>query len=234
MSFPIVRTGTVAFIVSGRPQRRSAVSTLVRLILNQTPLRGLRDMPGARARPRRHGRDVYDDLSSTTAAPGCPRLPQAAPTYPKSRRVAFLAPRDLYMEATRLGRGVADLGRTYAGSAGAPRLEAPGLRRTHTSANPRRRRVAINRPNLKRRGGGGHVIYQSRPLDRGLFSNSSWRAAAAGLSGDRLCRCRRRASGVFGSDLARNALARRLRSVRSDFISSKSTNRKKRARFVVL
>ena len=73
--FPIVRTGTVAFIVSGRPQRRSAVSTLVRLILNQTPLRGLRDMPGARARPRRHGRDVYDDLSSTTAAPGCPRLP---------------------------------------------------------------------------------------------------------------------------------------------------------------
>ena len=78
------------------------------------------------------------------------------------------------------------------------------------------------------------MIYQSRPLDRGLFSNSSWRAAAAGLSGDRLCRCRRRASGVFGSDLARNARARRLRSVRSDFMSSKSTNLKKRARFVVL
>ena len=78
------------------------------------------------------------------------------------------------------------------------------------------------------------MIYQSRPLDRGLFSNSSWRAAAAGLSGDRLCRCRRRASGVLGRDLARNARARRLRSVRSDFISSKSTNLKNLAKFVVL
>ena len=113
MSIPIVRTGTVAFIVSGRPQRRSAVSTLVRLILNQTPLRGLRAKPGTRARPRRHRRDVYDDLSSTTAAPGCPYEGGS----PYESPLALLAPRDLYMEAPRLGRGVADLGRTYAGAA---------------------------------------------------------------------------------------------------------------------
>ena len=79
------------------------------------------------------------------------------------------------------------------------------------------------------------MIHQSLPEDRGRFSNSSCRAAAAGESGDRRWRCRRRASGVFGSDLARKARARRLRSVRSDdVVSSKSTNRKKRARFVVL
>ena len=78
------------------------------------------------------------------------------------------------------------------------------------------------------------MIHQSFPEDRGRFSNSSCRAAAAGESGDRRWRCRRRASGVFGKDLARKARARRLRSVRSDFISLKSTNLKNRARFVVL
>ena len=164
--------------------------------------------------------------------PGCPRLPLRRGQPPTSRRVALLAPRDLYVEAPRLGRGVADLGRTYAGSAGAPRLEAPGER---TPARAPASGTINYSTKLKTTGRRGDKCdYQSRPLDRGLFSNSSWRAAAAGLSGDRLCRCRRRASGVFGSDLARNALARRLRSVRSDFISSKSTNLQKRARFVVL
>ena len=111
---------------------------------------------------------------------GCPRLPQAAPTYPASRRVAFLAPRDLYIEAPGLGRGVAGLGRTYARSVlpASPRPKRGG------SELPRRRRDQY-RPNLKRRGReGGHVIHQSFPEDRGRFSNSSCRAAAAGLSGD--------------------------------------------------
>ena len=95
-----------------RGSARSAVSTLVRLILNQTPLGGLRARPGARARPNRDRRDACKDLRETKAAPGCP-YPGGQP--PASRRVAFLAPWDLYLEAPRLGRGVAGLGRTYAG-----------------------------------------------------------------------------------------------------------------------
>ena len=94
-------------------------------------------------------------LQAAPSAPGCPRLPQAAPTYPTSRRVAFLAPRDLYVEAPRLGRGVADLGRTYAGSAGAPRQEAPGPERTPARTHADLRDT-INRPNL-RRGKGTNV-----------------------------------------------------------------------------
>ena len=109
-------------------------------------------MPGARARPRRHGRDVCEDLSSTTAAPGCPRLP-----LPILRVAAkpYCPPGGLYIEAPRLGRGVADLGRTYAGSAGAPRQEAPGPERTPARTHADLRDT-INRPNL-RRGKGTNV-----------------------------------------------------------------------------
>ena len=157
------------------------------------------------------------------------RLPQAAPT---EGAAPYESPRSLPGPVGPLYRGT----EAWKGRSG-PRsgLRAERRAETETSASPRRRHGTINnRPNLKRRGGeGGHVIHQSFPEDRGRFSNSSCRAAAAGESGDRRWRCRRRASGVFGSDLARKARARRLRSVRSDFISSKSTNLKNRARFVV-
>ena len=159
------------------------------------------------------------------------RLPRAAPGCPY---LSYESPRSLPGPVGPLNLGI----EAWKGRSG-PRSDLRAERRaeTETSASPRRRHGTINnRPNLKRRGReGGHVIHQSFPEDRGRFSNSSCRAAAAGLSGDRRWRCRRRASGVFGSDLARKARARRLRSVRSDdVVSSKSTNRKKRARFVDL
>ena len=160
--------------------------------MNQTPLGGLRARPGTRGRPRRDRCDVCKDLRGTTAPPGCPRLGGQPPA---SRRVSFLAPWDLYIEAPRLGRGVADLGRTYAAS-GAPRLEAPG-----PTSTPSTRKYQSTK--LKTTGGeGGHVIHQSFPEDRGRFSNSSCRAAAAGESGDRRWRCRRSHGARTGTDVA--------------------------------
>ena len=161
--------------------------------------------------------------------PGCPRLP-----LPKGA-ASYESPRSLPGPAGPLYRGT----EAWKGRSG-PRSDLRGACTcSHSEPVPKRAATPSKRsirPNLKRRGReGGHVIHQSLPEDRGRFSNSSCRAAAAGESGDRRWRCRRRASGVFGSDLARKARARRLRSVRSDdVVSSKSTNRKKRARFVDL
>ena len=197
--------------------------------MNQTPIRGVRTKPGTRGRPRRAPPGQMRLLQGPAWDDGCPRLPQAAPGCPY---LSYESPRSLPGPVGPLYRGT----EAWKGRSG-PRSDLRGERRAetgaHTSASPRRRRDQY-RPNLKRRGReGGHVIHQSLPEDRGRFSNSSCRAAAAGLSGDRRWRCRRRASGVFGSDLARKARARRLRSVRSDVMSSKSTNLKNRARFVV-
>ena len=120
-------------------------ATLVTGIWNQTPLGGLKPKPGTRGRPRRDRCDSCKDLRGTTAAPGCPRLPLTRGAAPYESPHVL---RDLYIEAPRLGRDVADLGRTYA--------ERRAETGAHTSLNPRRRRGTINnRPNLKRRGGRG-------------------------------------------------------------------------------
>ena len=95
------RTGTdVASGAGGLALQRTCRVARVRFE-SDTPRRakGQARGPGqaSPAPSRRLRRPEFDD--------GCPRLPQAAPTYPTSRRVAFLAPRDLYVEAPRLGRG---------------------------------------------------------------------------------------------------------------------------------
>ena len=89
---------------ASRGSARSAVSTLVRLILNQTALGGERATPGARAGPHRDRCDFCKALRGTTAAPeGCPRLPLPKGAAPcESPRIL----RDVYIiEAPRLGRG---------------------------------------------------------------------------------------------------------------------------------
>ena len=207
MGFPIVRTGTVAFIVSGRPQRRSAVSTLVKANFESDALRGGKTSPGA-GPGCPHGRDVAAGTRVGTTAPrGCPRLPlpKGAGSCESPRW-----PRGTYAQGHReLEGGVADLGRRYQcdQTIKLKRGEERGHRVTTRAA----RSTAVS---FQTRAGGA----PPRP----------------GRPATALCRCRRRrASGVFGL-LGPGTLARRLRSVRSDFISSKSTNLKKRARFVVL
>ena len=120
-----------------RGSARSAVSTLVRLILNQTPLGGLGTKPGTRGRPRRDRYDVCEDLRGTTAPPGCPRLPLPKGVAPCE------SPRSLTGSAGPLYRGT----EAWTGRSG-PRSGLREERRAetgaHTSLNPRRRRGTIN------------------------------------------------------------------------------------------
>ena len=109
------------------------------------------------------------------------RLPRAAPGCPY---LSYESPRSLTGPVGPLNLGTeAWTGRSGPRSGagcGAPRLEA-----AHQCEPTPPTRCYQYRPNLKRRGReGGHVTHQSFPEDRGRFSNSSCRAAAAGLSGD--------------------------------------------------
>ena len=108
----------------------------------ESPLRDLNSAPRREEKPAPRGL-----TARAGPATGGSRLPQAAPGCPHdpaSRRGSHW-PRAPY-RGTALGRGVADLGRTYAGAA---RRDG---RAQHDSASPRRRRGTINIDKLKTTG----------------------------------------------------------------------------------